>query len=94
MVSCHTERMAASRFAPELNPGRLEMLRRLHADPTRRIPSAMRRAFLRLGWIEPSPEPGPTGQSWAASKAPKRHHPLTEAGQAVIAFAAQEEVRT
>jgi hypothetical protein len=80
---CHAVRASAARDAPDLTPGHLEMLRKLHGDPTRPIPPPMRRTLLRRGLIEPA-QPTVATPGHRRGQAPKRHHPLTDAGRAVI----------
>ena len=88
----HDARIIAARGESDLTPGQLEMLHRLHVDPTRAIPPIMRRGLLRRGLIEPAPDPGPT-PGHRRGKPPRRRHPLTEAGRAAIGAVAADAER-
>lgn len=55
----HPARVAAARDVPDPTAAQLEVLQRLHVDPSRHIEPIMRRALLRRGLIKPSAEPGP-----------------------------------
>lgn len=88
----HDARIVAALGEPDLTPGHLEMLRRLHADPTRAIPPIMRRGLLRRGLIEPAPHPGPT-PGHRRGKPPRRRHPLTDAGRAAIGVVSADRER-
>lgn len=79
----HSERVEAARNAPNLTPGAVEMLRKLHADPTRYIEPGMRISLLKRGLIVAlDPPNGP--HEHRQSRPPKRRHPLTDAGREAI----------
>ncbi|HSR79047.1 MAG TPA: hypothetical protein VLN57_20915 [Xanthobacteraceae bacterium] len=79
----HPARVIAAREAPDLTPGHIEALRKLHLDPTRYIEPGMRIALLKRKLItDPDPPNGP--HEHRQSKPPKRRHPLTDAGRAAI----------
>lgn len=79
----HSERVAAARNAPDLTPGHLEMLRKLHVDPTRYIEPGMRISLIKRGLIVALDPPRPPHESRRA-RPPKRRHPLTDAGREAI----------
>ena len=89
MLRAHAARTAAAKAAPDYTPGQLEMLRRLHADPTRHIEPGMRLWFLRKGLIV-ALDPPMASHEHRRTRPPKRRHPLTDAGRAAIGVASAE----
>lgn len=85
----HPERVEAARNAPDLTPAHIEMLRKLHADPTRYIEPAMRTSLLKRGLIE-SLDPPRAPHDHKRTRPPKRRHPLTDAGREAIGVTAVE----
>lgn len=82
----HEERGRAARQAPDLTPAHIEMLRKLHVDPTRYIEPGMRISLLKRGLIVAlDPPNGP--HEHRQSRPPKRRHPLTDAGREAIGVA-------
>ena len=79
-------RAAAARDALPITPGHVEMLRRLHVDPTRHIEPGMRIWLLSHKLVASIDPPTPPGERRA--RVPKRRHPLTEAGRALIGVTA------
>jgi hypothetical protein len=79
----HPARVAAAKQAPAITPGHIEMLRKLHVDPTRYIEPGMRITLLRRGLIE-SRDPPTAPHEHRRTKPPKRRHPLTDSGRAAI----------
>lgn len=79
----HPARIEASRSAPDLTPGAVEMLRKLDKDPTRYIEPGMRISLLKRGLIVAlDPPNGP--HEHRQTRPPKRRHPLTDAGRRAI----------
>lgn len=83
IVRSHPARVTAARGAPDITPGQLEMLCKLHADPTRHIDPIQRKWLLARGLIESPDPPTPPGRCTR----PKRRHPLTELGRHAIGVA-------
>lgn len=79
----HPARVEAAKQAPDMTSGRLEMLRKLHADPTRHIELAMRIGLLKRGLIV-ALDPPRAPHAHLRTRPPKRRHPLTAAGRAAI----------
>lgn len=82
----HEERGKAARNAPDLTPAHIEMLRKLHVDPTRFIEPAMRLSLLKRKLIV-ALDPPNAPHDHRRTKPPKRRHPLTDAGREAIAEA-------
>lgn len=80
-VRSHPARVAAARDAPNLTPGQVEALRRLHVDPSRQLAPGMRKSLLDRGLIESLDPPVAPGKHF---RYPKRRHPLTAAGREAI----------
>lgn len=79
----HPARVEAARGASDLTREHLEMLRKLHADPTRYIQPAMRAGLLKRGLIV-ALDPPRAPHEHRRTKPAKRRHPLTDAGRAAI----------
>lgn len=81
-VPSHHERVVASKAVPDLTQAHVDMLRKLHIDPTRVIHPAIRRSLLDRGLIESPDPPAAPGKH---VRYPKRRHPLTQLGRDAIA---------
>lgn len=86
----HSERVAAARNAPDFTPGQLEMLRKLHVDPTRYIEPGMRISLIKRGLIVALDPPRPPHEH-RRTRPPKRRHPLTDAGREAIGATSSAE---
>lgn len=84
----HSERVEAARNQPDLTPGHIDMLRKLHADPTRYIEPGMRISLLKRGLIV-ALDPPRAPHEHRRTRPPKRRHPLTDAGRTAIGVVAE-----